>query len=269
MFLTDYLLEKTLAADNVFIWLMLFSYFAVPFSLQRRLLTWGILGAIGLRAVMVFAGSWLISEFQWLLYVFGAFLLFTGIKMALPGHNEQDIGNRPLVRWLYRHLRVTNELHGERFFIRRNGLLFATAALAGAVHGGIQRRHFLSRQHTGDLRRHDRSIYRVDLQFVCHPGATGNVFSVGQCGRTFLAAEIRAGGDFGLYRYQNAHCGYHPYSGRRIAGHGRAHGDADAQRLGQSAATPSQATVAAAELARRCAWDGVIPSGLCASGALK
>ncbi|AHF78628.1 Putative transport protein [Sodalis praecaptivus] len=132
-FLTGYLLEKTLAADNVFVWLMLFSYFAVPLSLQRRLLTWGILGAIGLRAVMVFAGSWLISEFQWLLYVFGAFLLFTGIKMALPGHNEQDIGNRPLVRWLYRHLRVTNELHGERFFIRRNGLLFATPLLLALI----------------------------------------------------------------------------------------------------------------------------------------
>ncbi|OIV47177.1 hypothetical protein BK025_06295 [Sodalis sp. TME1] len=132
-FLTGYLLEKTLAADNVFVWLMLFSYFAVPLSLQRRLLTWGILGAIGLRAVMVFAGSWLISEFQWLLYVFGAFLLFTSIKMALPGHNEQDIGNRPLVRWLYRHLRVANELHGERFFIRRNGLLFATPLLLALI----------------------------------------------------------------------------------------------------------------------------------------
>lgn len=125
-FLTGYMLEKILAADNVFVWLMIFNYFSIPISLQRRLLTWGILGAIGLRTVMVFAGSWLICQLQWLLYVFGAFLLFTGIKMAIPGNNKHNIGNRPLVRWLYRYLRVTNELQGERFFIHQKGVLYAT-----------------------------------------------------------------------------------------------------------------------------------------------
>lgn len=132
-FFTSYLLEKTLATDNVFVWLMLFSYFAIPLSLQRRLLTYGILGAIGLRTIIVFAGSWLISEFQWFLYVFGGFLLITGIKMAIPGYNHQKIGNRLVVHWFYRYLRVTNKLHGELFFIRRDGLLFGTPLLLALI----------------------------------------------------------------------------------------------------------------------------------------
>lgn len=90
-FLTGYLIEKALAVDNVFVWLMLFSYFAVPPALQRRVLVYGVLGAIVLRTIMIFAGSWLISQFEWLLYVFGAFLLFTGVKMALA--KEDDSGS--------------------------------------------------------------------------------------------------------------------------------------------------------------------------------
>lgn len=128
-FLTGYLIEKALAVDNVFVWLMLFSYFAVPVALQRRVLIYGVLGAIVLRAIMIFAGSWLISEFQWLLYLFGAFLLFTGVKMALVKEDASSVGDKPLVRWLRGHLRMTDSLEGERFFIRRNGVLFATPLL--------------------------------------------------------------------------------------------------------------------------------------------
>lgn len=128
-FLTGYLIEKALAVDNVFVWLMLFSYFAVPVALQRRVLIYGVLGAIVLRAIMIFAGSWLISEFQWLLYLFGAFLLFTGVKMALVKEDASSVGDKPLVRWLRGHLRMTDSLEGERFFIRRSGVLFATPLL--------------------------------------------------------------------------------------------------------------------------------------------
>ena len=99
-FLTGYLIEKSLAVDNVFVWLMLFSYFSVPPALQRRVLVYGVLGAIVLRTIMIFAGSWLITQFEWLLYVFGAFLLFTGVKMALAKEDASGIGDRPLVRWL-------------------------------------------------------------------------------------------------------------------------------------------------------------------------
>lgn len=99
-FLTGYLIEKALAVDNVFVWLMLFSYFAVPAALQRRVLVYGVLGAIILRTIMIFAGSWLITQFEWLLYVFGAFLLFTGVKMALAKEDGSAIGDRPLVKWI-------------------------------------------------------------------------------------------------------------------------------------------------------------------------
>ncbi len=128
-FLTGYLIEKALAVDNVFVWLMLFGYFAVPAALQRRVLIYGVLGAIVLRTIMIFAGSWLVTQFSWLLYLFGAFLLFTGIKMALSNEDDSDIGDKPLVRWLRGRLRMTDKIEGEHFFVRRNGLLFATPLL--------------------------------------------------------------------------------------------------------------------------------------------
>lgn len=115
--------------DNVFVWLMLFSYFSVPPALQRRVLVYGVLGAIVLRTVMIFTGSWLISQFEWLLYLFGAFLLFTGVKMALAKEDDSGIGDKPLVRWIRSHLRMTDKIEGERFFTRQNGVLFATPLL--------------------------------------------------------------------------------------------------------------------------------------------
>ncbi|MEQ9877467.1 MULTISPECIES: TerC family protein [Pectobacterium] len=125
-FLTGYLIEKALAVDNVFVWLMLFGYFAVPPQYQRRVLIYGVLGAIVLRTLMVFGGSWLVTQFQWLLYVFGAFLLFTGLKMALAKEDDGAIGDKPLVRWLRSRLRMTDTIENEKFFVRRNGILYAT-----------------------------------------------------------------------------------------------------------------------------------------------
>ncbi|WP_414147592.1 TerC family protein [Erwinia sp. BNK-24-b] len=129
-FLTGYVLEKALAVDNVFVWLMLFSYFSVPAALQRRVLIYGVLGAIVLRTLMIFAGSWLVTEFSWILYLFGAFLLFTGVKMAMAGKDDEGaVGDKPIVRWLRGHLRMTDDLQGEKFFVRRSGLLYATPLL--------------------------------------------------------------------------------------------------------------------------------------------
>ncbi|EEJ5118510.1 TerC family protein [Salmonella enterica] len=128
-FLTGYLIEKSLAVDNVFVWLMLFSYFSVPPALQRRVLVYGVLGAIVLRTIMIFAGTWLITQFEWLLYVFGAFLLFTGVKMALAKEDESGMGEKPMVRWLRGHLRMTDTIENEHFFVRKNGLLYATPLL--------------------------------------------------------------------------------------------------------------------------------------------
>ncbi len=133
-FLTGYLLEKALAVDNVFVWLMLFSYFSVPVALQQRVLVYGVLGAIILRTAMIFAGSWLVSEFSWILYLFGAFLVITGIKMAVPEKKSaQYNGDKPMIRWLRRHIRVTDTLEGEKFFVIRHGVRYATPLLLALI----------------------------------------------------------------------------------------------------------------------------------------
>ena len=121
-FLTGYLIEKALAVDNVFVWLMLFSYFAIPAELQRRVLLFGVLGAIIMRTGMVFAGSWLITQFHWVLYIFGAFLLVTGAKMLWLADKDPDLNKNPLLRWIRNHFPITDKLHGEQFFVYQNGI---------------------------------------------------------------------------------------------------------------------------------------------------
>ena len=118
-FVTGYLIEKSLAIDNVFVWLMLFSFFAVPPELQKRVLIYGVFGAIVMRTIMIFAGVWLIAKFHWLLYIFGAFLLITGIKMWWFADEKPDLTKNPFVKWLRDHMNVTDELHGERFFVMK------------------------------------------------------------------------------------------------------------------------------------------------------
>lgn len=125
-FFTGYLIEKTLAIDNIFVWLMFFNYFAVPAEYQRRVLLYGVLGAIVLRTAMIIGGAWLISRFHWLLYIFGAFLLFTGIKMIIFANEKPDLEKNPALRWMRGHLRITGEYHGERFFVVKEGLRHAT-----------------------------------------------------------------------------------------------------------------------------------------------
>ncbi len=125
-FLAGYLIEQSLSVDNMFVFVMIFGYFAVPPELQRRVLLYGVLGAIVMRAGMILAGVWLVAEFAWVLYVFGVFLVITGIKMLIFADHEPDLEKNPLLRWLRGHLRVTEEFHGESFFVRRNGVLWAT-----------------------------------------------------------------------------------------------------------------------------------------------
>ena len=125
-FFTGYLIEKALAVDNVFVWLMLFGYFAIPGELQRRVLLYGVLGAILMRTGMIFGGSWLISQFHWVLYLFGAFLVLTGAKMLWMADQEPDLATNPLLRWLRGHLRVTDRLHGEKFFVWQQGVRYVT-----------------------------------------------------------------------------------------------------------------------------------------------
>ena len=132
-FLTGYLIEKSLAVDNIFLFLMIFGYFAVPPAYQKRVLMIGIVGAIVLRTIMIFAGSWLIAEFHWLLYLFGAFLVITGIKMVWFAEHDADLDRNPLVRWIRRHYPVTDKLEGERFFVMRDGVRMMTPLFLALV----------------------------------------------------------------------------------------------------------------------------------------
>jgi tellurite resistance protein TerC len=125
-FLAGYLIEQSLSVDNMFVFVMIFGYFAVPPELQRRVLLYGVLGAIVMRAGMILAGVWLVTQFAWILYVFGAFLVITGIKMLIFAEHAPDLERNPLLRWLRRHLRITPGFHGESFFVRQNGVLWAT-----------------------------------------------------------------------------------------------------------------------------------------------
>lgn len=125
-YFTGYLLEKTLALDNIFVFVMLFSYFAVPPEYHKRVLVYGVLGAIIMRAVLILLGAWLIAQFHWVLYVFGLFLLVTGIKMSLFAEHEPDLTRNPLLKWLRNHVRITDSYHGDKFWIHEKGARWFT-----------------------------------------------------------------------------------------------------------------------------------------------
>lgn len=125
-FLTGYLIEKSLSVDNIFVFLMLFTFFAVPPAQQRRALVIGVIGAIVLRVVMILIGAWLIAKFHWLLYLFGAFLLITGIKMLVFADAKPDLSRNPVLQWIRGHFNLTDQFHGERFVVSKNGVRFYT-----------------------------------------------------------------------------------------------------------------------------------------------
>ena len=125
-YFAGYLLEKSLAIDNVFVWMMIFAAFAIPPALQRKILLYGVLGAIVLRTIFIFIGAWFVQEFSWVLYIFGAFLVYTGFKFLKGQDEETNIEDIKTLKWLRKHMRITPQLEGEKFFVRRDGLLWAT-----------------------------------------------------------------------------------------------------------------------------------------------
>jgi len=125
-FLTGYLIEKSLAVDNIFVFLMIFTYFAVPPAFQKRVLMIGIVGAIVLRTVMILLGGWLLAQFHWILYVFGAFLILTGVKMWIAAGKEQTLDDNPALKLLRRLMPVSQNYDGEKFFTLENGRKIAT-----------------------------------------------------------------------------------------------------------------------------------------------
>jgi len=118
---TGYLIEKGLAIENIFVWITIFTYFSIPPEFQKRVLLWGVVGAIVMRAVLIYLGALLIQQFSWIFYLFGAFLVATGIKMFMFTGKKSDLGSNPLLRWLRGHVRNTAGLHDERFSVFENG----------------------------------------------------------------------------------------------------------------------------------------------------
>jgi len=126
-FLTGYLIEKSLSVDNLFVFILIFNYFKVPLKYQHTLLFWGVLGALVLRAIFILVGVALIAKFHFLIYIMGAFLIYTGIKMAFShGNEEVDPQSNPLVKFASKHLRITKKAEGGKFFVRDKGKLYAT-----------------------------------------------------------------------------------------------------------------------------------------------
>lgn len=132
-FLTGYLIEKSLSVDNIFVFLMVFTYFAVPLEFQKRVLIVGVIGAIVLRAVMILLGAVLIAKFHWMLYLFGLFLLITGIKMLLFADASPDLEKNIVLRWMRSHLRITPQFHDEKFVILQEGKRWYTPLFAVVV----------------------------------------------------------------------------------------------------------------------------------------
>ncbi|WP_230533988.1 TerC family protein [Microvirga roseola] len=121
-YFTGYAIEKALSIDNVFVISLIFGYFAIPSRYQYRALVWGILAVLVLRGIMIAAGAALVQEYEWVLYIFGAFLIATGIKMLVTSEGEQDVSKNPVIRLISKRMRVTPELHGERFFVKKPDL---------------------------------------------------------------------------------------------------------------------------------------------------
>jgi tellurite resistance protein TerC len=125
-FFTGYLIEKSLSVDNIFVFVLIFTFFAVPAAYQHRVLFWGIIGALLMRGILIAVGAVLLKEFHWIIYLFGGFLIFTGVRMALHRNEEVHPENNPLIRLFRRLMPVTPTYEGEKFFVRRNGVLMAT-----------------------------------------------------------------------------------------------------------------------------------------------
>ncbi len=125
-FFTGYLIEETLSFDNMFVIVMIFNFFAVPPEYQRRVLLYGVLGAMVMRFIMIFAGVFVINQFHWVLYLFGIFLIYSGIKMFFLSEKEKDLAQNNLLIWLRNHLRLTKQFHKERFFVRQQAKWYAT-----------------------------------------------------------------------------------------------------------------------------------------------
>jgi TerC family integral membrane protein len=203
-FLTGYLIEKSLAVDNIFVFLMIFTYFSVPVAYQKRVLMIGIIGAIVLRTVMILVGGWLISQFHWILYVFGAFLVLTGAKMWWAADQEPDLEDNPALKILRKVMPVSKHFDGEHFWTVQNGVRIATPLLLVVASGRLHRCDLCRGLDPGHLCDHVGPLHRADVQHLRHPGPACDVLPAGRHGCQVPPAELWPGGDPGVHRHEDA-----------------------------------------------------------------
>jgi cadmium resistance protein CadD (predicted permease) len=187
-YVTGFIVEKSLAMDNIFVIAMVFGFFAIPLKYQHRVLFWGILGVIVLRAIMIGLGATFVAEYSWVLYLFAAFLIATGIKMLWWGDRETDLSQNPLLKFMKRHFNVTDELHGESFFVKRPGgsgrmVTYITPLFLALV---------LIEIADGDLRYNDRPLYRLHIQHLCDTWSSRAVLRVGSRASPLRLSEAGA-----------------------------------------------------------------------------
>jgi len=221
-FLTGYLIEKSLAVDNIFVFLMIFSFFAVPAEYQRRVLIYGVIGAILMRAVVIAAGAWLVQEFHWILYLFGAFLVITGIKMLMAAEAEPDMRQNPLLNWFKRHLPLTPDYRGEKFWVMENGvrvftplfLVLIMIELSDLILRLIRFRRFSPSPPIPSS---------CHFEHLCHSRIACDVLHARRHGRTLPFAEVWPGAGAGVRRHQDADRRFLQNPDRVVARHCRPH----------------------------------------------
>ena len=182
-FVTGYLIELSLSVDNLFVFLLIFSYFKVPPKYQHRVLYWGVLGALVMRVTMILVGTELIDRFHWIIYILGAFLVYTGIQMLRGGDTELEPDKQPIIRFITRHVPIVRHYERQKFFTKVDGKRVGTLLFLGSDSGGSDRSGFCSRFDPRHLRRHHRSIHCLHLERLCDPGIADLLLPAGGSSR--------------------------------------------------------------------------------------
>ena len=214
-FLAGYLIEKSLSVDNIFVFIMIFSYFAVPPMYQHRILFWGILGALIMRAIFIAAGAALLSAFHWIIYIFGGFLIITGIKMFFAGDEKIDPEKNPAVVLLRRWMPITKDYQGQRFFVRIDGRRWATPLFVVLLVIETTDVIFAVDSIPAIFAITTRSLHRLHVQHIRHFGPARPLLSVGRNlrdvplskGRAFLCPVFRWHQDDDRRFLQDSHRG--------------------------------------------------------------
>ena len=232
-FFTGYVLEKSLAVDNIFVFLMIFGYFKVEPKFQHRVLLYGVFGAIVLRAIMIFIGAALVQQFEWILYLFGAFLLYTGIHMMKPeaeAEAEEDLSQNKILTLLKKVIPTSQQFDGEKFFTIENGKRIATPLLLVLIMIELSDVIFAVDSIPAIFAVTTDPFHRPHFQHFCHLGPACHVLLTGRLCRTLYFPQIRLGFRIELYRYQDADyaLGAYPdfhFPVRRLRCTGRVHPD--------------------------------------------